>query len=161
LRRLGASSPWSTPLDVDGTCIIIGVRPSSLEDAVFAPRGWPQIKAEAGVTEKLGSEVDVIFPIKSPPVQHEVMVAQFDNAAKDSPPAGGDPGQPSAFVGAGESLWTARVNPKTSARPGSAVNLAVDTSALYWFDPDSGRAIARQAGGDRSGNLQDATSAVH
>ena len=137
--------------------VIIGVRPSSLEDAAFAPRRWPQIKAEAGVTEKLGSEVDVIFPIKSPPVQHEVMVAQFDKAAKDSPPAGGEPGQPSALVGASESLWTARVNPKTSARPGSAIDLAVDTSALYWFDPDSGQAIARQAAGDRPGSLQDAT----
>jgi multiple sugar transport system ATP-binding protein len=46
--------------------VIIGVRPSSLEDATFAPRGWPQIKAEARVTEKLGSEVDVIFLVKSP-----------------------------------------------------------------------------------------------
>jgi multiple sugar transport system ATP-binding protein len=137
--------------------VIIGVHPSSLEDAAFAPRGWPHIKAEAGVTEKLGSEVDVIFPIKSPPVQHEVMVAQFDKAAKDSPPSGGEPGQPSALVGASESLWTARVNPKTSARPGSAIDLAVDTSALYWFDPDSGQAIARQAAGDRPGSLQDAT----
>jgi multiple sugar transport system ATP-binding protein len=137
--------------------VILGVRPSSLEDAAFAPRGWPQIKAEAGVTEMLGSEVDVIFPIKSPPVQHEVMVAQFDKAAKDSPPAAGEPGQPSALVGAGENLWTARVNPKTSARPGSAIDLAVDTSALYWFDPDSGQAIARQAAGDRPGSLQEAT----
>jgi multiple sugar transport system ATP-binding protein len=141
--------------------VIIGVRPSSLEDAAFAPRGWPQIKAEAGVTEKLGSEVDVIFPIKSPPVQHEVMVAQFDKAAKESPPAGGgEPGQPSALVGASESLWTARVSPKTSARPGSTIDLAVDTSALYWFDLDSGQAIARQAAGDRPGNLYDATPAA-
>jgi multiple sugar transport system ATP-binding protein len=46
--------------------VIIGVRPSSLEDATFAPRGWPQIKAEARVTEKLGSEVDVIFPHQEP-----------------------------------------------------------------------------------------------
>ena len=121
--------------------VIIGVRPSSLEDAAFATRGWPQIKAKAGVTEKLGSEVDVIFPIESPPVLHEVMVAQFDKAAESSPPAG-EPGQPSALVGASVSLWTARVSPKTSARPGSAIDLAVDTSALYWFDPDSGQAIA-------------------
>jgi energy-coupling factor transporter ATP-binding protein EcfA2 len=101
------------------------------------------------------SEVDVISPVKSPPVQHEVIVAQFDKAAKDSSPAGGEPGQPGALLGAGESLWTARVNPKTSARPGSAIDLAVDISALYWFDPDSGQAIARQAAGDRPGSLQD------
>jgi hypothetical protein len=28
----------------------------------------------------------------------------------------------------------------------------VDTSALYWFDPDRGQAIARQAAGDRPGS---------
>lgn len=137
--------------------VIIGIRPSSLEDAAFAPRGWPQIKAEARVTEKLGSEVDVIFPVNSPPVQHEVMVAQFDKAAKDTSPAGGEPGQTGALVGVGESLWTARVNPKTSARPGSAIDVAVDTSALYWFDPDSGQAIPRQTAGDRPRSFQNAT----
>ena len=137
--------------------MIVGVRPSSLEDAAFAPQGWPQIKAEARVTEQLGSEVDVIFPIKTPPVQHEVLIAQFDKAATDTQPAGGEPGQTSAPVGADESLWTARVDPKTSARPGSAIDLAVDTSALYWFDPDSGQAIARQGAGDQPGSLQDAT----
>ena len=89
-------------------------------------------------------------------MQHEVMVAQFDKAAKDSPTAGGERSQPSALVGAGESLWTARVSPKTSARPGSAIDLAVDTSALYWFDPDSGQAIARQSAGDPPASLQDA-----
>jgi multiple sugar transport system ATP-binding protein len=135
--------------------VIIGVRPSSLEDATFAPRGWPQIKAEARVTEKLGSEVDVIFLVKSPgaarghgrPVRQgrQGLAARRREAEPTQCP-----------VGAGESLWTARVNPKTSARPGRAIDLAVDTSALYWFDPDSGQAIARQAAGDRPGSLQDA-----
>jgi hypothetical protein len=32
---------------------------------------------------------------------------------------------------------------------GRAIDLAVDTSALYWFDPDSGQAITRQATGHR------------
>jgi ATPase subunit of ABC transporter with duplicated ATPase domains len=41
-------------------------------------------------------------------------------------------------------------------RRGRAIDLAIDTSALYWFDPDSGRAIARQAAGDRPSNAQDA-----
>src|SRR4029453_13423218 len=41
--------------------VILGIRPTSFEDAAFAPPGWPQIKAEARVTERLGSEVDVIF----------------------------------------------------------------------------------------------------
>jgi multiple sugar transport system ATP-binding protein len=134
--------------------VIIGLRPSSFEDAAFAPEGWPRIKAEAKVTERLGSEVDVIFSVKTPPVQHEVMVAQFDLAAKQ--PAGQDQEQAGGLVGEGESQWTARVNPHTSVRPGRAVDLAVDTSALYWFDPDSGQAIARQAAGDQPSSVQDA-----
>jgi ABC transporter len=55
--------------------------------------------------------------------------------------------------------WTARVNPRSSVRPGRAVDLAVDLSALYWFDPDSGQAIplADQAAGDRPSGTQQAT----
>ena len=92
-----------------GRQVILGIRPSSFEDAAFAPPRWPRIKAEAKVTERLGSEVDVIFAVKTPPVQHEVMVAQFDLAAKQ--PAGEDQEQTGRLVGEGESQWTASVNP--------------------------------------------------
>jgi multiple sugar transport system ATP-binding protein len=134
--------------------VILGIRPSSFEDAALAPPGWPQIKAEAKVTERLGSVVDVIFAVKTPPVQHEVMVAQFDLAAKQ--PAGQDQEQAGGLVGEGESQWTAGVNRHTSVRPGRAIDLAVDTSELYWFDPDSGQAIARQAAGGQPSSVQDA-----
>ena len=134
--------------------VILGIRPSSLEDVAFAPPRWPRIKAEAKVTERLGSEVDVIFAVKTPPVQHDVMVAQFDLAAKQ--PAGQDQEQTGRLVGEGESQWTASVNPHTSVRPGRAIDLAVDTSELYWFDPDSGQAIARRAAGDQPSRAQNA-----
>jgi multiple sugar transport system ATP-binding protein len=135
-----------------GQQVIVGLRPSSLEDAAFAPPAWPRFKAEAQVTEKLGSEVDVLFAVRTPAVQHEVMVAQFDTAA--TAPAGQE--QTSGLVGAGESLWTARVNPNSSAQRGRAIDLAVDASALYWFDPHSGHAIPRQPGDQPSG-AQDTT----
>jgi multiple sugar transport system ATP-binding protein len=131
--------------------VILGIRPSSFEDSTFAPPEWPRIRAEARVTERLGSEVDVIFPVRMPPVEHEVMVAQFDST--DSQPAAQEQERSSGLVGEGESLWTASVNPHTSVRPGRAIDLAVDTSALYWFDPDSSQAILpRQAAGDRPGS---------
>jgi multiple sugar transport system ATP-binding protein len=140
--------------------VIMGVRPTSFEDAAFAPPGWPRLKAEARVTEQLGSEVDVIFRVTAPRVRHQVMVAQFDEAATDKEPAGQEQAQTGGLVGEDESLWTAKVNPKTGARPGRAIDLAVDTSALYWFDPDSGQAIARQAAGDRPSSTQDPPKAV-
>jgi multiple sugar transport system ATP-binding protein len=46
--------------------LIVGLRPSSLEDAAFAPPDWPQIKGEVAVTEELGSEVNLIFHLKAP-----------------------------------------------------------------------------------------------
>jgi multiple sugar transport system ATP-binding protein len=99
----------------------------------------------------------VIFAVKTPPVEHEMMTVQFDKAATDKDPTGEHHDQTSGLVGAEASLWTAKVDAKTSARRGRAIDLAVDTSALYWFDPDSGLAIARQTGGDRPSTIQDAT----
>ena len=138
--------------------LIIGIRPSSIEDAAFAPQAWPRIMAEVSVTEELGSEVDVIFRVKTPPVQHEVMIARFDKAAKDQQQAAEEQDQTSGLVGVDESLWTARVNPRTSTRRGHAINLALDASALYWFDPDSGQAIAQQNPRHRARSSQEATA---
>jgi ABC-type sugar transport system ATPase subunit len=153
-RAIAAHPGLERYLDKD---LIVGLRPSSLEDAAFAPPTWPHLKAQAQVTELLGSEVDVIFAVRTPPVEHEVMTVQFDKAATDQDPTAEHHDQTSGLVGQGESLWTAKLNPKTRARRGRAIDLAVDTSALYWFDPDSGLAIARQAAGDRPSTLQDAT----
>jgi multiple sugar transport system ATP-binding protein len=118
--------------------VIVGIRPSDFEDATFVQEDRPRIKADVTVSEELGSEVNVIFTVHAPPVHHDVMVAKFDKAAKDEVEA-------EELVGAGESLWTARVNPKTQARPGRTIDLAVDTSSLHYFDPDSGQAIDQRA----------------
>jgi multiple sugar transport system ATP-binding protein len=121
--------------------VIIGIRPSSFEDATFVAEDRPQLKADVTVAEELGSEVNVIFTVHTPAVHHDVMVAKFDKAAKDEVEA-------EELVGAGESLWTARVNPKTQARPGRTIDLAIDTSTMHFFDPDSGQAIAKSTNGD-------------
>ncbi|HWD46094.1 MAG TPA: hypothetical protein VHM23_20670, partial [Actinomycetota bacterium] len=111
--------------------LIIGVRPSSLEDAALA---WaselPRIKAEVAVTEELGgSEVSVIFPVATAPVLHDITIAKFDRVAKDH-------AETRSLAGEGRSLWTAQVDPKTSARSGRTIELTVDACSLYWFDRD-------------------------
>ena len=121
--------------------IIIGLRPSSLEDANFAPQDWPRIKGEVAVTEELGSEVNLIFTINSPGVHHDIMIAKFDKAAKDEVEA-------EELAGEGQSLWTARVNPKTQAKVGRSVDLAVDSSGFHFFDKDTGLAIGRVTEGE-------------
>jgi multiple sugar transport system ATP-binding protein len=131
--------------------LIIGLRPSSLEDAQFAPQEWPRIKGEVAVTEELGSEVNVIFTIHAPQVHHDIMIARFDKAAKDEVEA-------EELAGEGQSLWTARVNPKTQARVGRTVDLAVDTSGFHFFDKDTGQAIGRVTEGEGAKGRREAKS---
>jgi multiple sugar transport system ATP-binding protein len=97
----------------------------------------PVIKSDVTVSEELGSEVNVIFTVHTPAVHHDVMVAKFDKAAKDEVEA-------EELVSAGESLWTARVNPKTQARPGRTIDLAIDTSTMHFFDPQTGNVISHK-----------------
>jgi multiple sugar transport system ATP-binding protein len=123
-----------------GRELIVGIRPSSFEDAAFVADtgpGHPRMKVEVVVSEELGSEVNLIFPVQAPAVHHEVMVARFDKAAKDE-------AEVEELAGEGQILWTARVSPKTTARVGRTIDLAVDTSSLHYFDPDTGHAIPHQ-----------------
>jgi multiple sugar transport system ATP-binding protein len=131
--------------------VIIGIRPTSFEDANFVSDDRPRIKAEVAVTEELGSEVNVIFRVHAPAVEHDVMIAMFDKAAKDHV-------EVRDLTGAGENMWTARVNPKTSARPGRTIELAIDASSLHWFDPETGRAIGRAAESDGTRARREARS---
>jgi multiple sugar transport system ATP-binding protein len=116
-----------------GREVILGIRPSDFEDASLADPEWARMPVSAGVTEELGSEIHVIFTIDAPPVEH----ASIAEAAK------GDEGEDEAAVAlaGGKSLWTARVAARSSARPGSPFELAVDTSNLHFFDPVSGLSI--------------------
>jgi multiple sugar transport system ATP-binding protein len=123
--------------------VIVGVRPSDFEDAALVrDSGRPKVKAEVTLTEELGSEVNLMFPVAAPPVHHEVMLAKFDKAAKDAVEA-------EDLTVEGQSLWTARVNPKTSARSGRTIELAVDPDSFHFFDPDTGNAIGHRSPGDK------------
>jgi multiple sugar transport system ATP-binding protein len=131
--------------------LIVGLRPSSLEDAAYAPQDWPRIKGEVAVTEELGSEVNVIFHLAAPQVHHEVMIARFDKAAKDEVEA-------EELAGEGHSLWTARVNPKTQAHVGRTIDLAVDTGGFHFFDANTGLAIGRVTEGEGARGRREATT---
>ena len=124
--------------DYFGRELILGIRPSDFEDAELADPEWARMPVTAGVTEDLGSEIHVLFTLDAPQVQHASIseaVAGDDDAA--IPLAGG------------KSLWTARVAARSKVRPGQPAELAVDTSNLQFFDPDSGLAIGRADGGAR------------
>ncbi|GHH64273.1 ABC transporter ATP-binding protein [Streptosporangium violaceochromogenes] len=122
-----------------GRKLILGVRPSDFDDATAANGtggGWSRLRVRAQVTEELGSEINVLFLIDAPPVQHQDTVAAAD--------AGDDEESALPLVG-DKSLWTARVNSRSQVRPGQTVDLVVDTRNLHFFDPVSGLAIGHPA----------------
>ena len=116
-----------------GKQVILGIRPSDFEDAGLGDAGRGTMAVTAGVTEELGSEINVLFTIDAPPVEH----ASIAEAAG----AGPDEDQATAALAGGKSLWTARVSKESRVRHGGPLELAVDTRYLQFFDPGSGLSI--------------------
>jgi len=118
-----------------GGSVILGIRPSDMEDAdVWQSGSLPVIEVRTHVTEELGSEVNVLFRVDAPPV-----------ATADTMAAASEEGEEGAVVplliGEGQSVFCARVDARTAARPGAQVRLSVDPSRFHYFDRDTGMRI--------------------
>jgi multiple sugar transport system ATP-binding protein len=118
--------------DYVGQTLILGIRPSDFEDSGHSGKDWPTMTADAGVTEELGSEINVIFAIDAPPVEHK----DTADLAQDN-----DDDDAAIPLADNKALWTARVNARSHVRPGQTLELAVDTTRLHFFDPESGLAV--------------------
>ncbi len=108
--------------------VVLGVRPESFENAAFADPALPQLDAEVAVVEDLGAEVHVIFPLDAPPVETE-----------DVRPPDADE---ELIAGTG-TVFTARVDARTTASPGDTLRLAVNPAGFYYFDADTGASLRR------------------
>ena len=106
---------------------VLGVRPEAFEDAEFAPAGRPKIDVRVEVIEELGSDAHVFFEVDAPAVVVDEAVAAEDEEA--------------TLLASDKTLFAARVDPRTRARVGDRVTLAIDPSRLYFFDPDSGESL--------------------
>jgi multiple sugar transport system ATP-binding protein len=105
--------------------LIAGIRPEAFEDAAFADPSLPRIDAKVEVVEELGADTHVLFSVAAPRVE----VTEVREAAGD---------EDATLATVEGSLFTARVDPATSARPGAPLRLAVDPSRFHYFDPETG-----------------------
>jgi multiple sugar transport system ATP-binding protein len=112
--------------------IILGIRPTDFEHAAIADPSLPRLRVTVDVVEELGAETHVIFPIDAPRVVAEAVRAAADAAADD---------EGALFADDQRSLFTARVTSDVAIRSGSAVELAVDTRRMHFFDPVTGAAV--------------------
>jgi len=112
--------------------VILGIRPESFEDAGLADPSLPSMEVKVDVLEELGSESHVMFTIDAPRLEAEDIRAAADH-------------EDGAALVDDRAAWTARVQPKSAARVGAPIRLAVDTPQLYFFDPDSGASLTAGA----------------
>jgi multiple sugar transport system ATP-binding protein len=118
-----------------GKTVLLGIRPESFEDAslgsdVPADR---RIRTTSDLTEPLGSEVLVYFTASATEVVSSAAAEHVADAQVHL--GGGDDGSEE------KARLVARVDPHTRIAEGSEIELAVDTSKLYFFDPETRAAI--------------------
>jgi multiple sugar transport system ATP-binding protein len=123
----------------EGRTVILGIRPSDLEDADLRPGGGgPVLEVVPEVVEDLGTEIHVLFPVDAPPAGTDEIVAVLEDDVAGMPPGGEE-----------QASFTASLDPRTKAEAGRPLRLGVDPAAFHFFDPDSGETV-ETAGADES-----------
>jgi multiple sugar transport system ATP-binding protein len=108
--------------------VVVGIRPEAFEDAAFAPPTLPTVDVEVVVLEELGSDAHVFFRVDATRIPTGAPEDEEDEGAEL---VGDDRG----------SLLNARVDPRTGARVGGTLRLAVDPARFHFFDADSGLSL--------------------
>ena len=119
------------PLAVGGRpgvsgAVIVGVRPETFEDAAFASPELPTIDTQVVVLEELGSDAHVFFRVDASRI-----AAGLEEEADEATDLVTDRG----------ALLNARVDPRTPARVGDPIRLALDPSRFHFFDAETGASL--------------------
>ena len=108
--------------------VVLGVRPEAFEDAAFADPSLPRIEVQVDVLEQLGADTHACFRV---------------DARRPEVDLGSD-ADDSALLPEQTTLFTARIDPRSTARQGAGLALAVDPAAFHFFDVETGAALAAE-----------------
>jgi multiple sugar transport system ATP-binding protein len=117
----------------EGRQIVLGIRPEDLEDATLAPDtpSDRHLRGQVVLTEALGSEIMAHFTIDAPPALTE-----------DVRELAQDIGDERAVAEAKEhTTMVGRFGARSKVKEGETADVAVDTRALHFFDPETGLGI--------------------
>jgi multiple sugar transport system ATP-binding protein len=114
----------------EGRTVALGVRSESLEDAGLVELGTSQggLRGRVELREDMGSDVFAHVRIDGAPVLTEETRDVLDEVGAHT-------------HGAGTTTVVARLSPRTRAREGDTIELAVDVDALHFFDLETGEGI--------------------
>jgi len=108
--------------------VVLGVRPEAFEDAAFADPSLPRIEVQVDVLEQLGADTHACFRV---------------DARRPEVDLGSD-ADDSALLPEQTTLFTARIDPRSTATQGAGLALAVDPAAFHFFDVETGAALAAE-----------------
>ncbi len=116
-----------------------------MEDAALAIEAPEdrRISVTADLVEALGSDVFVHFSVDAPPVVTEETRELAEDVDEERAVA------LAADRSGSHATIVARCGPRTSARPGQAMDIVVDTGRFHFFDLETGDAIDGTSGGTR------------
>jgi multiple sugar transport system ATP-binding protein len=122
--------------EYEGKRVILGIRPEDIEDAALV-RDAPEnkrLKGNVELREALGSEIMVHFRVDAAP-------AETEDTKELAADVHGDAGAAAAAPASDEAIIVGRFGARSRVREGEAVDAAVDTRALHFFDPDTGLGV--------------------
>jgi len=128
----------------EGREVIVGIRPEDLEDAELAPEAPAdrRIRARVELREALGSEVLAHVRIAArQAVTEDVRELAADIEAPETKLAE-EEGDEAKLVGS--------FGPRSGIREGGAVEIAVDTRNLHFFDPETSLGIYAEREADKA-----------
>jgi len=117
----------------EGQTVVLGVRPEDLEDLTLAPEtdADHRLRGTVQLTEALGSEIMVHFVTDAKPAVTEEVRELAEDTGDDRTPQPHD--THATLVG--------RFGARSRVRKDGDVEVAVDTRALHFFDPQTGMGI--------------------
>jgi multiple sugar transport system ATP-binding protein len=117
--------PHRVPAD-GARLVVLGMRPESFEDAAFSSSDLPILDVRVAVLEELGSDAYVFFAVDTKAAGPDTRDSRTDGETTLTE------------TGA---LLSARVDPRTTARVGDRLRLAVDPARFHFFDLESGASL--------------------
>jgi multiple sugar transport system ATP-binding protein len=131
---LGDEALGSRPAlrNYEGRTVIVGIRPEHVEDAALtdAPSDR-RLRGKVVLTEALGSEIVAHIAVDAKPALTEDVRELAQDIGEDI----------DEDVEEGKTTLVGRVGARSSLSIGDPAELAVDTGALHFFDPETGAGI--------------------
>jgi multiple sugar transport system ATP-binding protein len=121
----------------DGRTVVLGIRPEDLEDVSLAgdAHAGRRLRGAVQLTEALGSEIMVHFAIEAKQAVTEDVLELAEDVGDDRVARQLDEDRrPSATL-------VGRFGARSRVRSGANIEVAIDTRALHFFDPETGLGI--------------------